>query len=141
MYTRKETTQYVVEGLLDGPELRGATKKYYNCTGRNYTRSMYASDKLAVAILAENEPQWEHILLERCSQPKQLLGIAVKTSTDALLEACKIKRHSEVLRTPYQLTLGSKWEHVSLRQCCSRTQPSGIVAKANNHRLRVAGKH
>ena len=51
---------------------------------------MQASDKLAVAILVENEPQWEHVLLERCSQPKQLLGIAVKTNIDAVLDACKI---------------------------------------------------
>ena len=80
----------MIEGLFDGPELLSATKKYCKCRSRKYTLSMQASDKLAVAILAENEPQWEHVLLERCSQPKQLLGIAVKTNIDAVLDACKI---------------------------------------------------
>ena len=40
VYTRNETTRYGIEGLLDGPEFRSATKKYCKCSGRNYTRSM-----------------------------------------------------------------------------------------------------
>ena len=43
--------------------------------------------------------------------------------------------------TRYRLRMRRKWKHVLLRQCCSRTEPSGIVAKANIHTLRVAGKH
>ena len=69
------------------------------------------------------------------------LGIAVKTNIDALLEACKNLRLSEVLQSPYQLRLGSTWEHGLLKQFCSRTQPSGIVAKAKMYTLRVDGKH
>ena len=95
---------------------------------------------LAVAILAENGNTMGTRIALTLLSTETALGIAVKTNIDALREACK-KRPSEVLQSPYQLKLGSTWEHVLLRQFCSRTQPSGIVAKANNHRLRVAGKH
>ena len=46
-----------------------------------------------------------------------------------------------MLQPPYRLRIRSKWKHVLPRQCCSRTKPPGIVAKANIHTLRVAGKH
>ena len=96
---------------------------------------------LAVAILAENGNTMGTCIALTLLSTETALGIAVKTNIDALLEACKNLRPSEVLQSPYHLRLGSTWEHVLLRQFCSRTQPSGIVAKANNHRLRVAGKH
>ena len=87
------------------------------------------------------ETQWEQELQYRCSETKQLLGIAMKRIIDALFESCKNWRTSVMLQPSYDLRMGSKWEHVLLRQFCSRTQPRGIVGKANNHRLRVAGKH
>ena len=62
-------------------------------------------------------------------------------SAQTLLAACKNYRPSDMLQPPYRLRMGRKWKHVLLRQCCSRTEPSGIVAKANIHTLRVAGKH
>ena len=96
---------------------------------------------LAVAILAENGHTMGTRIARTLLSTETALGIAVKTNIDVLLEACKNLRPSEVLQSPYQLRLGSTWENVLLRQFCSRTQPSGIVAKANNHRLRVAGKH
>ena len=46
-----------------------------------------------------------------------------------------------MLQPPYRLRMERKWKHVLFRQCCSRTEPSGIVAKATIHTLRVAGKH
>ena len=96
---------------------------------------------LAVAILAENENAMGTRIGLTLLSTETAPGIAAKTIIDALLEACKTLRPSQVLPSPYQRKPGSTWEHVVLRQFCSRTQPSGIVAKANNHRLRVAGKH
>ena len=65
----------------------------------------------------------------------------MKTIIVALLETCKNENPSDMLQPPYRLKMGRKWEHVLLGQFCSRTQPSGIVAKANNHSLRVAAKN
>ena len=68
---------------------------------------------LAVAILVENGHTMGTRIALTLLSTETALGIAVKTNIDALLEACKNLRPSEVLQSPYQLRLGSTWEHIA----------------------------
>ena len=89
---------------------------------------------LAVAILAENGNAMGTRIALTLLSTETALGIAIKRIIDALLEACKNLRPSEVLQSPYQLRLGSTWEHD-----CLDNSVLGHSRRALSRRLTITG--